>query len=395
MTSTTRATMWVFGALSASLAAGYGVLFTVVGDFRSEYGISDSQVGVIIGLGFLSAFVAQVFIAPIADRGRARLLVVLGVVINIVGLLMMGFGETFGVITAGRLISGVGIGAASPAIRRIVVLVDPVNLGRNLGLMLSADVFGFAAGPAVSAILVGPAGLAAPFVVVAALTVPLLLLAGRVQVNETIEPVRRRLAFDLLRIRPVAGAVALGGAAFLMIGAFDALWDVVHEDLDTPTWLANLGITLFAVPLIILGPIGGRFSQRVGPYPVAAAGLVFAAGFMFSYGLVPTGTWIFAVAMVHAVTDGFTIAASGVAVSMSVPDERQAGAQGLLGATQALLGGVTAIVIGALYDSYGRGPAYAAGAIGILVMVVLGMALAAPGWRRGPAAVAPAALAPR
>lgn len=375
--------MWVFGALSASLAAGYGVLFTVVGDFRDEYGVSETQVGVIIGLGFLSAFVAQIFIAPVADRGRARQIVVAGVLVNVVGLLMMGFGDTFTTITIGRLISGVGIGAAVPAIRRIVVLLDPKNLGRNLGLMLSADVTGFALGPAVSAVLVGPLGLSAPFIVVSGATLVLVPFVFRVQVQETVEPSRQRLAFDLLRLRPVAGAVTLGASLFLMIGAFDALWDVVHEDLDTPTWMANLGITLFALPLIVLGPIGGRMAQRVGPYPVAAIGLGIGAVFMTVYGSVPTGTWIFGLSMGHAITDGFTVSASGVAVSMAVPEDRQAGAQGVMGAAQALAGGITAIVVGGLYDEFGRATAYTAAGIGMVVLTVAGMALAAPAWRRG------------
>ena len=79
---------------------------------------------------------------------------------------------------------------------------------------------------------------------------------------------------------------------------------MVHEDLETSTWMANLGITLFAIPLVILGPTGGRLAQRVGPFRVAAAGLGAAALFMFLYGQVPTGTWIFSIAMLHAITDG-------------------------------------------------------------------------------------------
>ena len=35
------------------------------------------------------------------------------------------FGESLGPIMAGRLISGIGIGASLPAIRRIVILADP------------------------------------------------------------------------------------------------------------------------------------------------------------------------------------------------------------------------------------------------------------------------------
>ncbi|NND02578.1 MAG: MFS transporter [Acidimicrobiia bacterium] len=372
---------WVFGALSAALSAGYGVLFTVVGDFRDQYGISETAIGVVIGVGFLAAFVAQVFIAPVADRGRARQLIVIGVIANVVGLLMMGFGESLGPILAGRIISGIGIGGASPAIKRIVILADPDNLGQNLGRLLSADVFGFAMGPAISAVLAGPVGLAAPFVVVAAITAAILPATFFVSANETTDAPRQRLAVDLLRSRVVAGAVVLGATSFLMIGAFDALWDVVHEDLDTPTWMANLGITLFAVPLVILGPTGGRIAQRVGPFRIAAAGLVAGALFMYSYGQLPTGTWIFAFSLFHATTDGLTISAAGVAIAIAVSEERQAGAQGMMGAAQSLFAGFTAIAVGALYDGSGRATAYSAAAIGMIVMVIIGMTLAVDFWR--------------
>ncbi|NNE74481.1 MAG: MFS transporter, partial [Acidimicrobiales bacterium] len=220
---------------------------------------------------------------------------------------------------------------------------------------------------------------------VAALTVVLIVAALQMVHIDEVDTVASEptpaLAFDLLGERAVAGAVVLGAAAFLMIGAFDALWDVVHEDLGTPTWMANLGITLFGIPLILLGPFGGRLAQRVGPYSVAGVGLFLAAMFMAIYGQLPTGTWIFAVAMVHAITDGFTFSASGVAVSMAVADERQAGAQGLVGAAQALVGGIAAIVIGAVYDGFGRGTAYTVAAAGMAVLVMIGLALSAPLWR--------------
>ena len=48
-----------------------------------------AAMGVIVGAGFLSSFVAQIFLAPIADRGRARQMVVLGLLFNLVGLLGM------------------------------------------------------------------------------------------------------------------------------------------------------------------------------------------------------------------------------------------------------------------------------------------------------------------
>lgn len=378
-----RRSPWLFAALSATLSMGYGVLFTVVGDFRDEYGISETAIGFVIGVGFLAAFVAQVFIAPLADRGFARRLVVIGAVANMVGLVFMGFGESLGPILFGRIVSGVGIGTAVPAVRRIVILSDPMNLGRNLGRLLSAGVGGFALGPAVSAVLVGPLGLAAPFVVVAALNVLFLLPVVTFPVEESDATSRHGLALDLLRNRLLVGALVLGSASFMMIGTFDALWDVVHEDLDTPTWMANLGITLFAVPLVVFGPVAGRWAQNYGPFRIAAVGLTFAAGFMFSYGQLPTGEWIFAISLFHAMTDGLTFAAPGVAIAMVVDHDRQAAAQGLMGAAQSIVAGITAIVMGGLYDSSGRASAYAVSAVAMAVFIVIGMGLAASFWTSG------------
>ena len=375
-----RAQFFAFAALMASLSAGYGVLFTNVDDYRDDYGISETAIGVVIGIGFIAAFLSQLLIAPYADRGHARTVVLLGVGINIVGLALMAAGTTLSPILIGRFISGIGIGAAVPAIRRIVILADPEHLGQNLGRLLSIEVFGFAMGPAISAILVGPFGIPAPFIVVALATAILLPFVARVRVQENADPPKRRLATDLLRIRPFAGAVVLGATVFVMIGTFDALWALVHSDLGTSDWIANLGITLFALPLILLGPAGGRLAQTFGPFRLAALGLTAGAIFMALYGVLATGGLIFAVAMFHAVSDGLTISSTGVAVGMVVPEERQAGAQGVLGAAQALAGGVMAIVTAALYEHYGRGTAYAVCAAVMLVLVGTGVWLARSEW---------------
>ncbi len=369
-----------FGGLMGSLAAGYGVLFTIVADYRDEYGISESAIGIVIGTGFLSGFLAQITIAPLADRGHAKRLVLIGVVINVAGLLLMAMGTTLTPILIGRFVSGIGIGTASPAVKRIVILADPTNLGQNMGRLLAADVFGFAIGPAISAVLVGPFGIPAPFVVVAAATLVLVPFVARVDVVEAEEPPQRRFAFDLLRIRPFAGAVVLGAVAFVMIGAFDALWDVVHNDLGTSDWIANLGITLFGIPLIFLGPPGGRLAQTWGPFRLSSIGLFFAAILMCIYGFLPSGGLIFAVAMVHAISDGLTISASGVAVGMVVPDDRQAGAHGVIGAAQAVSAGVMAGTTGALYDRFGQATAYVVAGVVMATMTATGLWLARSAW---------------
>jgi MFS family permease len=370
-----------FGLMTALTASGYGVMFTVLDDFRDEYGISASWLGVVVGIGFLSSFVAQVFLAPIADRGHARRMVVIGLLLTVVGLVAMAFGETVPVLLAARFVMGIGAGIASPAVRRIVINDDPNRIGHNLGVLLSADVGGFAAGPALSAVLVPWLGIPAPFLVIAVLTLLSVPFVLRVHVVEAIDAPPTKLAFDLLRSRAMLAGLAMGAALFMMIGTFDALWAIVLDDMGAADLIANVGIVVFAVPLIIFGSFGGRLAQRVGPFLVGPIGLAMGAVYMFLYGVMPTGTAMLAVGVVHALTDGMTVSSNGVAVGMVAPPDRQAGAQGMLGATQTLVGGIVASVAGLLYDVAGRMATYAACSALMLVLCVAAWVLAGPEYR--------------
>ncbi len=385
-----------FGLVLATMAMGYGALFSMLDDIRDDYGITSTQLGAVLGMGFFAGFLAQILIAPLADRGHARRLVLVGMGLNVAGLLVMAASRDFVPYLAGRFVMGIGVGMAVPAVRRILILSDPEHIGHNLGRLLAAEVGGFAAGPAVAALLVGPLGIPGPFLVIAGgnvVAIPFVVRNSRPTRTVPDDVPSQRLAFDLLRIRPFAGAVLLGCAVWVMIGSFDALWSISLDDLDTAEWIANLGITLFALPLVIFGAIGGRLAQRVGPFRVGTLGLLLGAGFMIAYGLVPSGVAMFAVAMVHSVSDGLTVSSTGVAVGMVVPGDRQAGAQGLLGGAQTLMAGVTALVAGAMYDQFGRTTAYVVAGGAMLALIAGGLLLAGPAWRlRDDSPTAPVAI---
>jgi MFS family permease len=379
----TRSVVVVFGALTALFASGYGVMFTVLDEFRDQYGIGEGALGLIVAMGFLSSFVAQVTLAPLADRGHARLMIALGMAFNVAGLLGMAYGSTVIVLLTARFVMGVGVGLAYPAARRIVILADPDHLGQNLGRMLAADVAGFALGPAVSAVLVGPFGIAAPFLLIAGLTVAMYPLVARTRVVETGGDVEvpPRFAFDLLRIRPYLAAMAMGAAVFMMIGAFDALWALVLDDLHASDLIANLGITLFAVPMVLFASIGGRLAQSVGPFRLGTFGLLVGAAAMFAYGHAPSGGVMLAISLVHATNDGFTVSSAGVAVGLVVQGERQASAQGLLGGVETLTAGITATAIGQIYEHFGRTVAYTSCAVMMVVLVISSAVLSGTSWR--------------
>ena len=369
----------------ALLAAGYGVMFTVLDDFRDRYGISESSLGLIVATGFFLSFIGQITLAPLADRGHARSLMIGGLLVDIVGLIGMAFGTTLPALLIARVLMGLGTGMAYPAIKRVVILADPDHLGQNLGVLLSADVAGFACGPVVSALTVGSFGLKAPFLILAVLTLSVIPFVSRAAFTEAqANASPERFAIDLLRFRPLAGAIVIGMAVFLMVGTFDALWAVMMDDLNAPVWMANVGITVFALPLVVLGPIGGRIAQRHGPFRVSSLGLTLGAGFIFCYGQLPQAWMLLAVGMFHALNDGLTITGTGIAVGLVAPTERLAAAQGLLGGVQTLTGGLAAIGAGWSYEHFGRSTTFATSAALMVALVVVGSRLSGPAWHHRP-----------
>jgi MFS family permease len=371
------------------MSSTYGVMFTMLDDYRDKYGISESGLGLVLAAGFFSAFFSQISIAPLADRGRAKVLMMTGFLLVIIGCLFMGFGQNFALLLIGRLLMGIGGGMSLPALRKIVIVSDPENLGGNMGKLLSVDIAGFALGPVISVLTVDTIGIAAPFVIISTAVFVVTVILSRVEVPETSFSDRpaERLAFDLLKIPAVSGAILIGISLFFMIGTFDSLWSIMMDDLDGPEWMANAGVSLFALPMIFLGPIGGRLAQNKGAYRVGAIGSVIGGACMVMYGLLPSPYLMMGVFLLHIINDGFTVTSSGVAIAQAAPAERQAGAQGLLGGLQTLTGGIAATFAGWSYDHLGRGPTFSITAIVMVLLVIFGLALAGPEHRSARVAV--------
>ncbi len=372
-----KRTLYLLQATTALGGMGYGVMFTVLDDFRDKYGITEAQLGIIVGVGFITGFLSQILFAPLADKGHAKKLVMTGIAIEIVGTLFMAFGQAFIPLIIGRLLAGFGVGISEPALRRILILSDPERMGQNLGLIVSASVAGFTAGPIVSALTADTLGIAAPFLIVAVLLVFVAYGLFNLQFQEAnIEDApTQRLAFDMLRIRPLAGAIVIGLALFAMIGTFDAVWSVMMDDMEAPTWVANLGISLFALPMIFLAPRGGRLTQKVGPFKASMTGLSIGAICLVMYGTLWSPYPMLAIGIIHGIVDGLTITGGSAAVALVAPRERLASAQGLYGGLQTLTGGIAAVLAGTAYGIIGRAT-FIWCAVAMLLFIAIGSWLA-------------------
>ncbi|MFM7257543.1 MAG: MFS transporter [Acidimicrobiaceae bacterium] len=360
----------------------YGVMFTMLDDFRNNFGIAESALGFIVGVGFFTSFLGQVSIAPLADRGRAQRLIIFGLGLEVIGCIGMALGETFIILLISRMIMGFGAGSALPALRRVIIVADPENFGRNLGRILSFEVAGFASGPIISVVFAEFFGIPGPFVFLATIISLFVTVISRIAVPETAKENHptERFAIDLLKNRAITSGILIGVALFFMIGVFDSLWVLMMDDLDAAQWMANVGVSVFVLPLILLGPFGGKFVQRIGPYRAGGFGMILGALFMAGYGLMPTPTLMMLVFFFHSLNDGFFVTGAGVAVGTSAPLERQAGAQGLLGGMETLAGGVAASFSGVAYDHLGRTTTFIGTAAIMLTLILASRILAGNNW---------------
>jgi predicted MFS family arabinose efflux permease len=373
----TRRTVRSLQLTVAALTSGYGVMFALLAKMRDRYGVSETMLGLIIAAGFFASFAAQIALAPLADRGRGRLLLLGGLTANIAGLVLVAASSEAPGFLGGRALMGIGVGAAYPAIRRAVAVAEPDQVGRNLGGILSFDVIGFLTGPAIAAVLAGPLGIRWPYLIAAGFSVVFLFVVWSVPMGEPSPGIGApRLSLGLLRQRWMLSACCYGAAFFVMIGVFDALWALRITDLGGHDLYVTLGIIVFAAPLVFLGQRGGALVERTGPYRTGAFGLLVGAVCICSYGLIPVPALLVCVGVVHAVNDALTASSVPVAITLTAPPAQLAGAQGLVGAVQTLAGGLAASGAGAVYDRFGPIGTYAAAGTVMALAVVAGWALA-------------------
>jgi len=383
---TRRSTVVALQITMGFLASGYGMTVTVLDDWRDRYGIAEGWLGFIVAIGFLTSFVAQTTIAPLADRGHTARMLFWGVGLNVVGLVAMGLGTSVAVIATGRLITGVGAGMAIPAVRRIVVVSDPERIGHNIGRGIALEVGGFALGPLLAALTVVRFGIATPFLILGVILIGAMWMLTRLDVPETptADRTRETFALDLLAIRPLRGAVLIGLANFVSAGVFDSLWVVTLDDLSAPGWLGDAGFATFGLPWIVLATFGGAFAARQGPLRVGALGLGLGAFHVASYGLLDTPYVMYAIGISQSIIFALTVGGPGIAIARIAPPNRQSGAAGLLGGLQVLTAGVSALAAGVSYERFGRTPTFVLAAVIMFGLVVGGLALAGREWMRRP-----------
>lgn len=344
-----------------------GGIFALLGELRDELGFTETELGLMVAAGFFAGFVAQVGLARFSDRGHSNTMIRLGLALLVASQLVMGFASSLWAFIAARVVLGVATGVFLPAIRRLVIVSDRKNMGANVGMLSAFDVGGFVAGPVVAGLVAHFFGLRAPFFVLAVAIAAFAPLAVRLPPDPGVTTTERQVVRVLLRIRAVQVVLLAVVGWFVMIGTFESIWAVLLADLGAEVWFTGVSAGIITLPMLFLAAFSGRFAQRVGPLKVSLVGVLWIAPCVAAYGYINSLSVIVVVAVIHGLSDAFVFPANQVGIALAAGDDLAASAQGLMGATLQLVGGMVALVAGGVYEQWGREVVFLANA-GIIVV---------------------------
>ncbi len=358
----------VMGVVSASIAG----IIAVLGELRSELDFSETGIGIIVACGFLASFVAQVGFARYADRGYGRQLATIGIAVSALALGVMVIADTVLVWSLSRAALGFAGGLTLPGLRRAATVLDPDNVGENLGRLIVGEIGGFVLGPIVASVLVEVGGLRAPFIAFAVLSVLFLPFVARLPADNGAQDETAGFPFDLLKNRRLQAGLILIFGYFFLIGAFESVLPVMLEDEGARPTTIGLAFTVFAVPIVLVSARAGRTADRVGPPKVAIAGMAISAASTATYGIIPSIWLLLALMTLVGFADGYGFIAGQVLISRSVAENRQAAALGLMGAFEVLGASVSAIPAAWLYGEYGKELTWLLVATSALIFLTIG-----------------------
>lgn len=357
--------------VSATVTIGFGAIFALLPDYQHELHFPTWGLGIAVTASFLAGFAAQVGLSRYADRGYGRAMLVGGVLVSVSGLLWLAFAHHLVELIGARVVLGLGEGAFLPAARRVVIERNPADVGAALGRLSSFAIGGFLLGPPIGAVLADAFGLRAPFFVLAVLLACSVPTVTRMRVPAVGGASPRNAMRTLLRVRGIRAGLLLGATLYVPIGVYDSLWARFLEDRGATRLFVAFSLTIFAAPIALLSPMGGRLADRFGPLRVGATCAVCTVPFVAAYGFVRTPMILACIAFVHSIFDSGSTPAGQASVAIASPPELVAAGQGLYEATGLVVAAISAAVAAPVYGQWGAAAlwcplALAMGCFGIL-----------------------------
>ena len=336
--------------------------------------LSSFQQALVVAVPVVVGSLGRIPVGALTDRFGGRVmfpLVSLAAIVPVLYLGLFGHDSLAGLLVGGFFL-GIGGTAFAVGVPFVTAWFPPRRRGLAIGVF-GAGMGGTAISALTTVTLVKSRGMAAPFVVTAAVLAVYALLAGLLLRDAPgrvvpAEPLVRRLAATL-RLRVTWQAAALYAVVF---GGYVAFSVYLPAYLKTAYGLTQADaanrMAGFVLLAVVMRPVGGWLSDRITPTRVLAVALgVIVVGAVvqaFTPSLAPVGTVAF---LSMAAALGAGSGATFALVALLAPANKVGSVTGIVGAAGGLGGFVPPLVMGVVYGRYGS---YAVG-LALLAVVAL------------------------
>jgi MFS transporter, FSR family, fosmidomycin resistance protein len=323
--------------------------------FVEKYALSLTQVGLIVAMMRMLAFIVQPGVGYFADRYRSRIFVLGGPLLTIIFIALVGWAYSFWDLLLYIAIGSIGAAMFHPSVAGMVANYSGRHFGFSISVFNVGGTFAFGLGPLFIAYIVGRWGLeASPWTALPGLAVMVLLF----------------------RIVPAPLGEGLRGEGFLhaIREAFGEVWKavlliwvvMVLRSFVTQAFMAfipvlyareghslvSIGfvISLFTVAGAVSGLIAGHLSDRIGYKPIFYVSFILSTPSLLLM-LFLQGFWSYA----GATLGGFFLFASvplGLVMAQKLAPRGKSMVSSLMMGLAMGLGGMMAPLVGSLADLF-------------------------------------------
>ncbi|MQA87474.1 MAG: MFS transporter [Streptosporangiales bacterium] len=327
--------------ISFLLVVGINILAPVLPLYAETFGVTATQIGLVISAFAIGRFFFDLIGGSLADRFGFRALAVAGCGITAAAALVAGLTSSYPTLLAARAVQGAGSALyTTSAMGFVLALASPANTGRLVALYQGALTLGLALGPTIGGAVAAIFGLNGPFFAYAlmglvGLVWALVRLPGRdaesatqsAARGERARPNDRWTRWSLVR-------TLLTGRAFVLSMLVAAVVFLVRSGLRNtlvPLYAAReLSLNEAAIGLLLTGvAIGnvsvvvhvGRVLDRRGRRPVIIGSLAATAVVVGLFAVSREPWMLFVTGLLFGMVTGYSMAAPTVMVA-DVADAR-------------------------------------------------------------------------
>jgi MFS family permease len=364
---------------------GFGALLPILPIYFTEHGVDLPTLGIVVAAWPAARLVGEPVFGWVADRASRKAMMVIGLALTsmfAVGPLFVVGPIAFIVL---RGLAGLSAAIYDPAARGYLVDANPPERqGETFGLYGAAQMGGLMIGPAIGGIAVALTNEPTIVFWVAGASVVLSCLLVVVRVPDLAH--RTHTAAEAAReadadTRPtrllnllLVSAIAINIGSYFAGGTYEVVWSLYLTSLGAG--MAAIGVTFFtfALPVMVLSPVLGRFVDREGGFLAMTGGMAGVAICGLLYPLIPEVWFVAALGLVEGTAFAFASPALYLLVARASPPGRSSTAQGLFGAAGTMGTIVASLAAGVLAQADLRYPFYATG-IAASAALLIGLAI--------------------